>query len=62
MYVYDDDSGNFLGIGHSDDLIDTIQYDVANVPAQNNFATAVATSITVRASTRLLGPACLFQG
>lgn len=46
--VWDDDNGNFLGIGSADDLIDSLSYDVANVPAQKNLQSAVAKSITVR--------------
>lgn len=48
LSVWDDDSGNILGIGHPDDLVDSISYDVANVPAQKNLQSAVAKSITVR--------------
>ena len=46
--VWDDDSENVLGIGRADDLIDSINYDVANVPAQKNLQSAVTKSITVR--------------
>lgn len=46
--VWDDDSGNVLGIGRADDLVDSINYDVANVPAQKNLQSAVTKSITVR--------------
>ena len=46
--MWDDDSGNFLGIGHADDLVDYIQHNVANVPAQKDFQSSNARSITVR--------------
>ena len=48
LSVYDDDNGNFLGIGSADDLVDLIQHNVANMPAQKDFQSAVATTITVR--------------
>ena len=48
LSVWDDDSGNILGIGHADDLVDYIQHNVANVPAQKDFQSSDARSITVR--------------
>ena len=48
LEVWDDDVGNFLGIGTASDLIDNIQYNVANLPAQKDFQSATARSITVR--------------
>lgn len=46
--MWDDDTGNVLGIGSADDLVDSFGYDVANAPAQKNLQSAVAKSITVR--------------
>ena len=36
--VWDDDGGNFLGIGKADDLVDVTSSNVGNVPAQKDFA------------------------
>ena len=46
--VWDDDSGNFLKIGHADDLVDVMSTNVGNVPAQKDLQSAVAISVTVR--------------
>ena len=46
--VWDDDSGNFLKIGHADDLVDTMSSNVGNVPAQKDLQSAVAKSVTVQ--------------
>ena len=46
--VWDDDSGNFLSIGHADDLIDTLSSNIVNVPAQKDLQSAVAKSVTVQ--------------
>ncbi|XP_078363782.1 uncharacterized protein LOC144648000, partial [Oculina patagonica] len=54
--VWDDDSRNINGTGHANDHVDTLNYDVVNVPAQKNLQNAVAKSITLtgkRSSTRI---------
>ena len=48
LLVYDDDSGNLFGIGAADDLVDLIPYNVTNMPAQKDFQSAIASTITVR--------------
>ena len=46
--VYDDDSGNFLGIGKADDLVDITSSNIGNVPAQKDLQSAVVKSVTVQ--------------
>lgn len=46
--MWDSDSGNFLGIGSADDLIDVIQSDISTAPAQKDLQSSVAKTITVR--------------
>ena len=48
LKVWDDDSGNILGIGRADDLVDHISVNVPNVPAQKDSQSAVAKSVTVK--------------
>lgn len=46
--VWDDDGGNFLGIGKADDLVDVTSSNVGNVPAQKDLQSAVVKSVTVQ--------------
>ena len=46
--MWDDDSGNLFGVGHADDLVDFIQFNVPNIPANKDLQSATARSITVR--------------
>lgn len=48
LEVWDDDSGNFLSIGHADDLVDVMNSNIGNVPAQKDLQSAVAKSVTVQ--------------
>ena len=50
LHVWDDDNGNFLGIGRADDLVDVISSNVGTVPAQKDLQSAVAKSVTVQSS------------
>ena len=52
--MWDSDSGNFLGIGFADDLIDVIQSDISTAPAQKDLQSSVAKTITVRRNVSIL--------
>ena len=52
--MWDSDSGNFLGIGSADDLIDVIQSDISTAPAQKDLQNSVAKTITVRRNVSIL--------
>ena len=48
LEVWDDDIGNLFGVGSADDLVDFIQFNLANIPADKDLQSASARSITVR--------------
>lgn len=52
LKVWDDDSGHLFGVGHEDDLVDEIQYNIASISAQKDLQSATARTITVRALSR----------
>ena len=48
LEVWDDDIGHRFGVGHADDLVDIIQFNLASIPADKDLQSATARKITVR--------------